>query len=663
VPALLQHEVLPARTGDAVATIGWTSATTLHATPDGPDLRDLAQAGDRYLGVLRLEGLHVGSDCTVRTGDRVLIRPDPQAAPGGNQPHLVVEGLFVARELEAQGEARVEVRGGRVELNNHLLAERLSSWHLEGVWSVRPEAPLPEAPLSVADLALVGATLDLRRTLAAETLRIQGGQLGVVDLHVQEPLALEGEGASVTATGTARCEADLRLDSGTSLQAAELDVAADLRMDDATLQTPALAVDGALVQQGGSVQVESLTAATASVGGQLSAESMELEGLLSVTAGGWILHPGPVSAGLRRLRIVAPVAEVLASGRIDVTGRGYAGGGDNNIVRPRRVWGSQSFDDERRGGNHAGLGGINGVGRVDDRRVYGDYRAPIWGGGGGASWDERGHQPANGGPGGGVVRMLVEGELAVDGAIIADGEAGAVIFPDAHEGGGGGGAGGSVWLQVGTLRGAGRIWARGGAGGAGAYAAGSGGGGGRVAVQADDISFPRERFSARGGAAVHQDAAHQGGAGTVFLQHPAAPLGELIVDNEGLPCQSTPWVDVGLGTAAEVYPDSVDVWNVDYPSAAGHPLLVGWPVRFGAGPDALVLTIADHDADSLTLAAEGLDLTTVVEHGAAVHGYVHLDSLTVAGRASLQIGDVLHLEAPPVIVEGGTLHADRLEAP
>ena len=82
--------------------------------------------------------------------------------------------------------------------------------------------------------------------------------------------------------------------------------------------------------------------------------------------------------------------------------------------------------------------------------------------------------------------MTVTGTLTVDGAITADGADGVIGLPDyiPKQDGGGGGSGGSVYLNVGTLKGSGIISANGGGGWRGVgYASLCGaGGGGRAAV-------------------------------------------------------------------------------------------------------------------------------------------------------------------------------------
>jgi len=75
------------------------------------------------------------------------------------------------------------------------------------------------------------------------------------------------------------------------------------------------------------------------------------------------------------------------------------------------------------------------------------------------------------GAGGGVIRLIVGGELLVDGRIEADG------WPSTG-GAAGSGAGGSLWIDAASLAGAGQITASGGD----SPGNGGGGGGGRVAV-------------------------------------------------------------------------------------------------------------------------------------------------------------------------------------
>src|SRR5205085_5743059 len=91
-------------------------------------------------------------------------------------------------------------------------------------------------------------------------------------------------------------------------------------------------------------------------------------------------------------------------------------------------------------------------------------------------------------PGGGALRMTVIGPLILDGKISASGAAVPVNTNI------GGASGGSLWLTVGGLSGAGSMTADGGAG----SSLSGGGGGGRVAVYYTSNTFTGT-FSAKGG--------------------------------------------------------------------------------------------------------------------------------------------------------------------
>src|ERR1039458_8985513 len=90
--------------------------------------------------------------------------------------------------------------------------------------------------------------------------------------------------------------------------------------------------------------------------------------------------------------------------------------------------------------------------------------------------------------------------------------------------GGGGGSGGSIWLTVGALSGAGFITAN---GGSGVDAVGGGGGGGRISISYNNNSFAGP-VSAYGGGG-----ANWGGAGTVYLKTNSQSYGQLTLDNGG----------------------------------------------------------------------------------------------------------------------------------
>ena len=119
---------------------------------------------------------------------------------------------------------------------------------------------------------------------------------------------------------------------------------------------------------------------------------------------------------------------------------------------------------------------------------------------------------------GGVIYVKAN-ELVLDGAIRSSGS-NAPSYT---------GSGGSVWLDVGTLRGAGSVAANGGNGNASCSMGGSGGG--RVAIYyADASGFDLNRVYAYGGAAGYSGYG-AGGAGTIYLKNKNEALGRVIVNN------------------------------------------------------------------------------------------------------------------------------------
>jgi hypothetical protein len=186
-----------------------------------------------------------------------------------------------------------------------------------------------------------------------------------------------------------------------------------------------------------------------------------------------------------------------------------------------------------------GTGGYSssGSGPVGGGGGHGGYGSPGAGLGatGGASYDSITSPATTGssggfspptfaGRGGGLIRLTVVGPLIADGRISADGTPG--LAPGA-----GAGSGGTVFLTVGTLSGAGVISANGGAG----NGLGGGGGGGRIALYYGANSFSG-RLSAYGGAGT----IGSGGAGTIYTKANTQTTVLVLVDNGGPPATNTP---------------------------------------------------------------------------------------------------------------------------
>ena len=243
----------------------------------------------------------------------------------------------------------------------------------------------------------------------------------------------------------------------------------------------------------------------ADMSASLKAESV------TVAAGGLVTSSGPFTdeANAARVSIDCATLTVAEGGAIDVSSKGWSG---CTNVSQKNGYGPGAGSD-RQGASHGGFGGRSYLDqniRLDYSRKYGSADEPVTHGSGGS------RQDANGNPvhGGGVVRLVVSGELMVDGEIRADGgdvrdvPASGVGYKDTA------GAGGSVWITCGTIAGSGLVSAAGGKGGAAfnshpMYIANNGtehsraGGGGRVAVDYDPVlqaaKTPGVRISASEG--------------------------------------------------------------------------------------------------------------------------------------------------------------------
>jgi hypothetical protein len=217
----------------------------------------------------------------------------------------------------------------------------------------------------------------------------------------------------------------------------------------------------------------------------------------------------PVAAGLS-LTVTGDVS-VAQGGTINVDAKGYDGALGAGAGR------SAGSPLSGSGAGHGGYGGqsaaLDGTGPA-----YGVLAQPVsLGSGGGAGYG------GVGGAGGGSVKLVVGGNLRVDGAVSANGANGINNRS-------GGGSGGSIWLTCSNLSGAGMLSAN---GGAGEPSQGGGGAGGRISLQ-----FEANTFSgltpARGG-----NGYTRGGAGTIYTRANSQPAGQVLVDNGGRTGAST----------------------------------------------------------------------------------------------------------------------------
>lgn len=205
---------------------------------------------------------------------------------------------------------------------------------------------------------------------------------------------------------------------------------------------------------------------------------------ITVTNGGKVTHTAGNTNGLQLT--VSNTLYISTNSSIDVSECG--------AVDADYPTGGLSHDFS--GGSYGGYGG-GSLGRYL-HAIYGDYKQPVDVGCG-----------ALAAKGGGRVKIRAT-TLILDGKITADGQAQEATHY------GGGGSGGSIWLDVNAITGAGYVRSDGG----NAECSGGGGGGGRIAIyygQGDEFSFV-DQISCMGGLKGPSGAGQNGGGGSVYIQ-------------------------------------------------------------------------------------------------------------------------------------------------
>lgn len=258
-------------------------------------------------------------------------------------------------------------------------------------------------------------------------------------------------------------------------------------------------------------------------------------GNLLIASNGWLVLAGSSGYSAPMLTITGN-ATVRAGGGIIADGTGFPGGQGIGAGR----YSQTETGYVSGGGGHGGYGASSGGGgkAAPGGITYDTLLTPTIMGSGGGTYSTY----LVGGAGGANIRLNVTGTLQVDGRISAAGMPGATANA-------GGGSGGSVWLTVATLSGAGVIAADGGAG----IGLGGGGGGGRIALAYNANAFSGV-ISARGGGGWAW-----GGAGTICTKANNQSWGQLMVDNGGQNGTNTSWTlgglfDLTVGGGAVVSP-------------------------------------------------------------------------------------------------------------
>lgn len=197
-------------------------------------------------------------------------------------------------------------------------------------------------------------------------------------------------------------------------------------------------------------------------------------------------HENGVTGTSNRVWIVATNMTLGLYGSVNADGRGFRGGVSGVLNHDGQGPGGAVHGTYgTAGGSYGGMGG-DSYSTGYPRPAYGDPEAPVLPGSGGAGKDA-----AEGGAGGGAIRLEVGSRLTVNGTITANGGSG-----------NGAGSGGGVAIQCGSVAGMrGVIRAD---GGRGTGTTGSGGGGGRVAILYD----PAAQKTVGPGASVAVSCAH-----------------------------------------------------------------------------------------------------------------------------------------------------------
>ena len=310
--------------------------------------------------------------------------------------------------------------------------------------------------------------------------------------------------------------------------------------------------------------------------------------------------PTTASQEYSLLLTIADALTVDATSAIDVSGRGYMDGYTLGDTKTGAATGWSA-------GTYGGYGYVYSGSTDAD---YGDYRNPDELGSGGSNASISSASPGGPGAGGGLVQITAT-TADIDGAIRANGNTGWNYY-----GVGGGGSGGGVYLNVGTLSGAGTIQANGGGGG-------EGGGGGRVAIDYNDMSnFTAANVTANAGNA----GGSSGGAGTVYLKNNNS-TGALWIDGYGTPNDA--WTPLGVAGDSAFDVDELVISGAGVVAAPQHQMPIvanNVQVLQGAVLTTLPTTASQEYSLLLTIAdALTVDATSAID----VSGRGYMDGYTL----------------------------------
>ncbi len=263
----------------------------------------------------------------------------------------------------------------------------------------------------------------------------------------------------------------------------------------------------AILKLTGQLSGGDLTVKTGATVQQDTTSVQTLTGTLSVESGGTLTHTA--NATTQAYVVNFTVGTATIAGTVSANAKGYQGG--TSSVTAGSGPGGTVYTGT--GGGGAAYGGNGGYGHTGvGATSYGSLTAPTDAGSGGSYG---GSGAANGGAGGGYIKITAA-NLTLTGTIAANGGAGAAVSSFYS---GSGGSGGGIYLNVsGTFNGSGgTITATGGAGTLVGGVGSGGGGGGRVAIIGYASYTAPTTFTAYGGAAGG-GASATGGAGSLFVK-------------------------------------------------------------------------------------------------------------------------------------------------
>ena len=384
------------------------------------------------------------------------------------------------------------------------------------------------------------------------------------------------------------------------------------------------------------------------IGMDLEVSPGEAELPVNLVVDNLTLRSGAVARPATGARLTITVNDTLtieAGARLDVTGRGFAGGesGSNPGDAPAGIAGAQPDN----GGSHGGTG-IRYTSSAAAGEVYDSVYLPQLSGGGGARDEDN---AGDGQPGGGVIDITA-GNLVLDGEIRARGEGGTGGVRDRS-----GGGGGTVLIQTGSFDGSGLIDASGGASRASFNNERTGaGGGGRVAIYADQfLSFdPPAQTRVQGGGRFFGGQTAYAAPGTLYIfDTGTSAYGDLVIDSgedsgtdrDG---PSTELPALGSDAVVLLEADGADAWL-----SAAQPFQTRWQGVYArlldsSDADLGVFRVLDVDGAGRALLEGAAGVADVVSY----RGVYRFDTLELRNGAGVLTDDELEANTSLVVFDG-----------